>query len=89
MAAAFGCFPLPIGRGSECTVKIGGFVANFFHSGRAAGRNNMAFLILWRRTTMKNAFGVFYSGRVVFTMIPVREARAGRRNEGVRHLQAS
>ena len=49
-------------------VKKRGYVANFFHSGPCACHNSVEFRALWRRTTVKNAFAVFHSGPVSFTM---------------------
>jgi hypothetical protein len=49
-------------------VKKRGCVANFFHSGPSACHNSMEFRALWRQTTVKNAFAVFHSGPMSFTM---------------------
>src|SRR5262249_47262901 len=49
-------------------VKKRGCVANFFHSGPCACHNSLELRDLWRCTTVKNAFAVFHSGPVSFTM---------------------
>jgi hypothetical protein len=51
------------------TTKNGECVAVFFHSGPSESCNTLAFEILWLRTTMKNACGVFHSGPASFTVL--------------------
>jgi len=59
----------PISGNERTTMKNGGCVTIFFHSGPWYSRNILAFETLWLRTTMKNASGVFHSGRARFTVL--------------------